>query len=261
MQAPKSSTPDFCLEGKSVLVTGASRGIGRGVAVALGKMRAEVGITYTGTSPQSKDNAAAVAKEVEAAGGKAWISSLDVADEEQITATMDAFIKHYGKIDGLVNNAGLTVDQLTMRYKTSDWDRVMDVNVRGTFLMSKAALRPMMKNGGGSIVNMSSVVALMGNPGQAAYCASKAAILGLTKSLAREVGSRKIRINSIAPGFIETDMTHNLNEEQKQAFIAQVPLQSWGTVEDIAWGTLYLLSPFSAYVTGQTLSINGGLYM
>jgi 3-oxoacyl-[acyl-carrier protein] reductase len=253
--------PSFDLKGKCVLVTGASRGIGRAVAVALGSCGAHVGVTHTGSSPTSESNAREVCEAVQAAGGKAISFALDVSKEEQIQATLEAFLAEFGRLDGLVNNAGVAIDQLTMRYKSQDWDRLMDINLKGAFLMTKACLRPLMKAGGGSIVMMSSVVGLMGNAGQVPYSASKAALVGMSKSLARELGSRQIRVNCIAPGFIETDMTQALNEAQKESLLKGIALEKLGTPEDIAWGAVYLLSPFSRYITGTVLSINGGLYM
>jgi 3-oxoacyl-[acyl-carrier protein] reductase len=171
-------------------------------------------------------------------------------------------VKEFGGLYGLVNNAGVAIDQLTLRYKSEDWDKLMGINLKGTFMLSKAALRPMMKSeDGASIVNMSSVVGLMGNAGQAVYAASKAGLIGMSKSLAREFASRQIRVNCVAPGFIDTDMTRALSEEQRQNLSKEIPLNYLGSVEDVAHGTLYLLSPLSRYVTGQVLSINGGLYM
>ncbi|MBS1982584.1 MAG: 3-oxoacyl-ACP reductase FabG [Bdellovibrionales bacterium] len=251
----------FNLKDQAILVTGASRGIGASIATRLGECGAWVGVTYTGASEKSQAAAQEVCGKVESAGGRALALAVDVANEEQVAATVDAFVKHFGKMNGLVNNAGVAIDQLVMRYKTSDWDRLMNVNLRGAFLMSKAALRPMMKAGGGSIVNMSSVVGQMGNAGQVPYCTSKAGLLGMTMALAREVGSRQIRVNAIAPGFIETDMTDSLTEDQKNALTKGIPLECLGQPDDIASGTLYLLSPLSRYVTGQVLNINGGLYM
>jgi 3-oxoacyl-[acyl-carrier protein] reductase len=202
-----------------------------------------------------------VAKEIESLGGRSVILAVDLAVEDQVVAAGDAFVKAFGKADGLVNNAGITADGLSMRYKTEDWDRVVDVNLRGAFLMSRTLMRPLMKSGSGSIVNMSSVVGQMGNPGQVAYTAAKAGLLGMTKSLARELGSRGLRVNAVAPGFIETDMTQELNEDQRKAMMASIPLGRFGSAEDIAFGVLYLLSQRSAYVTGQVLGINGGMYM
>lgn len=251
----------FNLAGKAILVTGSSRGIGRGIAIKLGHAKAHVGVTYTGVSEKSEANARDVCAEIVQAGGKANAYRLDVSSEEQVAQVVDAFTKEMGPITGLVNNAGITVDQLVLRYKMDDFDKVMSTNLKGTFLVSKACLRSMMKAGGGSIVNMSSVVGEMGNAGQVVYSASKAALFGLSKSMAREYGAKNIRVNCIAPGFIDTDMTHSLTEEQKTALLKNVPLAQLGQVDDIAWGCLYLLSSASKYVTGQTLSINGGLYM
>jgi 3-oxoacyl-[acyl-carrier protein] reductase len=249
----------FELQGKSIIVTGATRGIGAGIAVRLGEEGANVGVTYT--SDKSEALARGICEKIEAAGGKAMALLLDVSKEEQVAAALDSFLKTFGRLDGLVNNAGIAIDQLIMRYKSDDWDRLMDINLKGAFLMSKAAVRPLLKAGGGSIVNLSSVVGQMGNAGQVPYSASKAGLIGMTKSLAKELGSRQIRVNAIAPGFIETDMTHALNEEQKKAIVEGIPLQALGSVDDVAFGCLYLLSPLSRYITGQVLNINGGLYM
>ena len=255
------SAPSFDLSGKNILVTGSSRGIGRSVAEQLGRCHANVGVTYTGSSPSSESNAREICQAIESSGGKATAYALDVSNETQVAEVVDSFTKQYGGLHGLVNNAGIAVDQLMLRYKVEDWDRLMNINLKGAFLVSKAALRPMMKAGGASIVNMSSVVGLMGNAGQVPYSASKAALVGMTKSMAREYGAKQIRVNCIAPGFISTDMTHALNETQKSELTQNIALGTLGNVEDIAFGTLYLLSPLSRYVTGQVLSINGGLYM
>ena len=249
------------LEGKSILVTGSNRGIGKGIATELAKAGAFVGVTYSGSSPESEAKAHELCKELEVLGGRALAISVNVADEEQCKASIDRMVKEFGGLYGLVNNAGVAIDQLTLRYKSEDWDKLMSINLKGAFLMSKAALRPMMKADGASIVNMSSVVGQMGNAGQAVYAASKAGLVGMTKSLAREFASRQVRVNALAPGFIDTEMTQALSEEQRSKLSSEIPLQSLGTVEDIAAGTLYLLSPLSRYVTGQVLSINGGLYM
>lgn len=249
------------LEKKSILVTGASRGIGKSIALELGAAGAYVGVSYTGSSASSESNARSVAEEIEKTGGKAILLPLDLASEEQINASVDTMVKTFGRLDGLVNNAGIVIDNLAMRYKSEDFDKLMNVNLKGTFLMCKASLRPLMKAGGGSIVNMSSVVGEMGNAGQVPYSASKAALIGMTKSLAREVGSRQIRVNAIAPGFIETDMTHSMTPEQRESLSKNIALGRIAKPEEIAHGTLFLLSPVSAYVTGHVLSINGGLYM
>jgi 3-oxoacyl-[acyl-carrier protein] reductase len=250
------------LEGKSILVTGSNRGIGKGIAESLAKAGASVGVTYSGSSPESEAKAHALCKELEGYGGRAIAIAVNVSDEDQCKAAVDRMVKEFGGLYGLVNNAGVAIDQLTLRYKADDWDKLMSINLKGAFLMSKAALRPMMKQEhGASIVNMSSVVGLMGNAGQAVYAASKAGLVGMTKSLAREFASRQLRVNAVAPGFIDTEMTQAMTPEARTKLSAEIPLQSLGNVEDIAAGTLYLLSPLSRYVTGQVLSINGGLYM
>jgi len=249
------------LNGKSVLVTGASRGIGRSIAIALGEAGANVSLTYTGSSENSEKNAREVCELVEKAGGKALALALDLSNTEQIKDTVDQAFKHFGGLDGLVNNAGIVIDQLALRYKEDDFSKLMDVNVKGTFFVCKAALRYLGKSGMGSIVNMSSVVALSGSAGQAPYAASKAAIIAMSKSLAREMAPRNLRVNVIAPGYIDTDMTSFMEEGQKEALLERIPLKRVGKPEDIANGVLYLLSPLSSYVSGQLLNINGGLYM
>lgn len=251
----------FDLNEKPILVTGASRGIGRGIAEALGAEGAFVGVTYTGSSPSSESNAAAVCEAIKSAGGRAMALAFDVSKEDQVEEAVAKFTKEFGGLYGLVNNAGVAIDNLLMRYKASDWDRLFEINLKGTFLVTKACLKPLLRAGGSSIVNMSSVVGEMGNAGQAPYSASKAALLGFTKSLAKEYGSRKLRVNAVAPGFIETDMTHALGPDQKAKLVDAIPLQSLGNSWDIASGTLFLLSPLSRYVTGHVLDINGGMYM
>ena len=249
------------LEGKSILVTGSNRGIGKGIALSLAKAGACVGVTYSG-SASGEEKAHALCKEIEALGGKAKALALNVANEDQCKAAVDAMVAEFGGLYGLVNNAGVAIDQLTLRYKSEDWDSLMDVNLKGAFILSKLALRPLMKNrDGASIVNMSSVVGQMGNAGQVPYSASKAGLIGMTKSLALEFASRKLRVNAIAPGFIDTEMTQALTDEQKAKITDEIPMSILGSVDDIANATKYLLSPLSQYVTGQVLSVNGGLYM
>ena len=195
-------------------------------------------------------------------GSKAIPLALNVSEEDACKAAVDTMVKEFGGLYGLVNNAGVAIDQLTLRYKMDDWDTLMATNLKGAFQLSKVALRPLMKNKEGSaIVNMSSVVGLSGNAGQAPYSASKAGLIGLTKSLALEFASRKIRVNAIAPGFIDTEMTQALTDEQKGKITENIPIGTMGSVDDIAQATAYLLSPLSQYVTGQVLSVNGGLYM
>ena len=253
-------TPGFDLNGKVILVTGGARGIGKAISLKLGQAGAVVGVAHT-HSPGSAERAQEVCDEIEKLGGKGLPVALDVTNVEDCEKAVEFMVKSGGKLDGLVNNGGIAIDQLTMRYKPEDFDKVIATNLKGAFLMCKAALRPLMKAGGSSIVNMSSVIGQMGNTGQAVYGASKAGLIGMTKSLAREVASRQVRVNCIAPGFIETDMTRALPDAQRAAMLEEIPLGKIGEVEDIAYGALYLLSPISKYVTGQVLSINGGLYM
>ena len=252
----------FQLQQKAILVSGASRGIGRGIALNLAKVGVQVGVGHSGSSENSKSNAEELCHQIEAAGSKAIPLAINVNCEDDCQNAVKTLVTEFGGLYGVVNNAGISIDQLAMRYKVEDWDKVLNTNLRGAFLLSKAALRPLMKNkDGSSIVNMSSVVGLTGNAGQSAYCASKAGLIGLSKSLAKEFASRKIRVNCIAPGFIDTDMTKALDDKQQAAISENIPLSFIGSVDDIAWGTLYLLSPLSRYVTGHTLSINGGLHM
>lgn len=249
------------LEGKAILVTGSNRGIGKGVALELGRAGASVGVTFSG-SESGKEKAAEVCEQIQSLGGRATMIALNVADEAQCKEAVGQMTSEFGGLYGLVNNAGVAIDQLTLRYKMEDWDQVFDTNLKGSFQLAKLALRPLMKNReGASIVNMSSVVGLSGNAGQAPYSASKAGLIGLTKSLALEFASRKIRVNAVAPGFIETEMTAALTQDQQTKITEQIPMQQMGSVEDIAAATAYLLSPLSQYVTGQVLSVNGGLYM
>jgi 3-oxoacyl-[acyl-carrier protein] reductase len=253
---------DFGLRGKNILVTGGNRGIGREVCIKLGQCGATVGVAHSGRSQSGEAQAFEVCQEIEKHGGRGIALGMNVSDESSIQKACEDFLsKANNKIYGLVNNAGITADQLALRLKTDQWDQVMDANLRGTFLVIRTLLRNLMKEGEASVVNMSSVVGQSGNPGQSAYCASKAGLIGLTKSLAQEYAGKKIRFNAIAPGFIDTEMTQALNEGQKSEILKKVPLAELGSVEDIAFGTLYLLSPYSRYVTGQILGINGGMYM
>lgn len=253
----------FGLSGKAVLVTGASRGIGKAIAEQLARAGAIVGLVHSGTSEASKKVVDQMCSDFEALGNgaKGVPLVMNVADESSVEAAMDTFTKAAGGLYGLVNNAGVTADGLLMRHKTSDWDKVIDTNLRGAFLTVRAGSRALMKAGGASIVNLSSVVGEMGNPGQVSYVASKAGLIGMTKAMAKELASRQVRVNAVAPGFIETDMTSVLTPDQKNQMLAQIPLNSLGSVEDIAWATLYLLSPLSKYMTGQVLRVNGGMYM
>ncbi|WP_242394750.1 3-oxoacyl-[acyl-carrier-protein] reductase [Anaeromyxobacter oryzisoli] len=245
-------------KGKVALVTGASRGIGRAIALALARGGASVALNYAGN-----DAAAAEALElVQKAGApKAKLYKFDVADPAACGAAVEAVVADLGGLHVLVNNAGIAVDQLVMRLKDEDWNRQLQVNLTGTFNLIRAAARPMMKARGGAIVNLSSVVGEMGNAGQAAYAATKAGILGLTKSVARELASRNIRVNAVAPGYIDTDMTAGLPEAAKAKMKELIPLARLGSAEDVANAVAFLASEEASYVTGETLRVNGGMYM
>jgi len=243
------------LEGKTVIITGASRGIGKGIAEVFAKHGANIAFTYRSSDEKAK----ALEKELSANGCKAKGYKSDASDFEAAQQLAADVLEEFGSIDVLVNNAGITKDGLLMRMSEEDFDRVMNINMKSVFNMTKAVLRPMLKQRKGSIINMSSVVGVKGNAGQANYSASKAAINGFTKSTALELGSRNIRCNSIAPGFIETEMTEALGEEKIQEWRNTIPLKRGGTTEDIANATLFLASDMSAYVTGQVLHVCGGM--
>lgn len=241
------------LEGKIALVTGASRGIGRAIAELL----VERGATVIGTA--TSESGAAAISEYLGDNGKGL--ALNVTDVESIEATLKTINDEFGVIDILVNNAGITRDNLLMRMKDSEWDDIIDTNLTPIFRMSKAVLRGMMKKRAGRIINVGSVVGTMGNAGQANYAAAKAGVIGFTKSMAREVASRGVTVNTVAPGFIETDMTKALNEEQRAATLANVPSGRLGDPREIASAVVFLASPEAAYITGETLHVNGGMYM
>jgi len=238
------------LEGKVALVTGASRGIGQAIAAELAKQGAKVVGTAT------TDAGAAGISQTGLIG-----KTLNVRDSAQCDALVEAVQKEQGDILILVNNAGVTRDNLALRMKDADWDEVMETNLRAVFRLSRAVMRGMMKARWGRIINITSVVGASGNPGQANYAAAKAAVVGMTKSVAREIGSRNITVNCVASGFIDTDMTRALPEEQKKALLAQIPLGRLGNVADIAAAVAYLASPGADYVTGTVLHVNGGMYM
>ena len=243
--------------GKTAVVTGGSRGIGRAVCLELAKGGANVVLCYAG-------NAAAAAETVsacEALGAKALAVRCDVADSAQVKVLMDEAVKAFGRIDILVNNAGITRDGLLMMMKEEDFDAVISANLRGTFLCMKAVSRTMMKQRYGRIVNLSSVVGLRGNAGQINYAASKAGVIGMTKSLAKELASRGVTVNAVAPGFIDTDMTAAMTEAAKQATLASIPMQRLGAPEDIARAVAFLASDAAAYITGQVLAVDGGMAM
>jgi len=241
------------LEGKIALVTGASRGIGRAIAELL----VECGATVIGTA--TSEGGAVAISEYLGANGKGF--ALNVTDADSIEATLKAINDEFGTIDILVNNAGITRDNLLMRMKDDEWTDIMDTNLTSIFRMSKAVLRGMMKKRSGRVINVGSVVGTMGNAGQTNYAAAKAGVIGFTKSMAREVASRGITVNTVAPGFIETDMTKALNDDQRAATLAQVPAGRLGDPREIAAAVAFLASPEAAYITGETLHVNGGMYM
>ncbi len=244
------------LSGRVALVTGASQGIGRACALELAAAGASVAL-----AARNAEKLAEVATEIAAAGGTAQVFTVDVGDEESIKACAKAVIAHFGKVEILVNNAGITRDMLAMRMKRKDWDDVLTTNLTGAFLLTQACMSAMLKARWGRVINITSVVGETGQAGQANYAASKAGLIGLTKSLARELGSRGITVNAIAPGYIETAMTAILTDEQKTAMTSQVPLQRAGTDKDIAAAVAFLASEGAGYITGHTLDVNGGMYM
>ena len=246
------STPKF--EGQIALVTGASRGIGSAIALEL----AQRGLTVIGTGT-TEDGANKITSALGAHGGRGC--ALDVNDGPAVEALIDQIVKAYGAIHVLVNNAGITRDMLAMRLKDDDWDAVLDTNLNAVFRLSRAVIRPMMKQRYGRIISITSVVGAAGNAVQANYAAAKAGVAGMTRALARELGSRNITVNCVAPGFIETDMTASLPEAQQQALLSQIPLGHLGKPADIAHAVAYLASPQAAYVTGQELHVNGGMHM
>ncbi len=239
------------------VVTGGSRGIGRAVCLELARRGAHVALCYAGNEAAAKETVAAC----EAEGARAMAVRCDVSDESQVKALMDAALKEFGRIDILVNNAGITRDGLLMTMKEADFDAVLDANLKGAFLCMKAVSRPMMKQRYGRIVNLSSVVGLRGNAGQANYAASKAGLIGLTKSAARELASRGITVNAVAPGFIDTDMTAALPEAARTALFASIPAGRLGRAEEVARAVAFLASEASAYLTGQVLAVDGGMAM
>lgn len=245
------------LKGKVALVTGASRGIGKAIALALAENGAAVAVNYS----SSEASALEVAEIIRKNDGRAEIFKARVNVESEVEEMFTAVEKSLGPVDILVNNAGITKDNLLMRMKTEEWDSVIDVNLKGAFLCTRRAVKGMMKNRYGKIINISSVVGFAGNAGQFNYSATKAGIIGMTKSAALECASRGIRVNAVAPGFIETDMTASLSDDVKAAYMEKIPLKSLGKPEDIANAVVYLASPLSDYMTGQTLHLNGGMYL
>lgn len=245
------------LEGKVALVTGASRGIGKAIALLLAENGADVAVNFAGSTAAAE----AVAAEIEKMGRKAILVQGDVSQTEVCAEMVEKVVKELGHIDILVNNAGITRDTLLLRMKEEDWDAVLNTNLKGVFNCTKAGVKYMAKQRSGAIVNISSVVALMGNAGQANYAAAKAGILGFTRSVAKEMAARGIRVNAVTPGFIKTDMTSVLSEKVVAAMEASIPLARLGEPEDIAKAVLFLVSDNAAYITGQTLHVDGGMVM
>ena len=243
------------LDGKVAIITGASRGIGKSIAETFIKEGATVAFTYLSSDEKAK----ALEAELSANGGKAKGFKSNASDFDAAQSLSDAVMEEFGQIDILVNNAGITKDNLLMRMGEQDWDDVININLKSAFNLTKAVLRPMLKARQGSIINMSSVVGVSGNPGQANYAASKAGMIGFTKSVAQELGSRNIRCNAIAPGFIETEMTATLDEKVVQGWRDGIPMKRGGTPEDVAKVTVFLASDLSSYVTGQTINVCGGM--
>lgn len=245
------------LAGKTAIITGASRGIGAEIARKFAADGAKVVVNYSG----SQEKAEAVVAEIQANGGEAIAVKANVSDAESVKAMVDETMKAFGSVDILVNNAGITRDNLMMRMKDDEWDDVINTNLKGVFVCTKAVTRQMMKQRAGRIINIASIVGVMGNAGQANYVASKAGVIGLTKTTARELASRGITANAVAPGFITTDMTDQLTDEVQKAMLGQIPLGRFGAPEDVAKAALFLASDDASYMTGQTLHLDGGMVM
>lgn len=246
----------FSLEGRTALVTGASQGIGRACANALARAGAQVAL-----AARSRTKLEEAAAEIVTVGGKAAVFELDLASEESIRAAAKAVLAEFGRIDILVNNGGIARDNLMLRMKRADWDAVLATNLTGAFLLTQAVCPAMLKARWGRVINITSVVGEAGQAGQVNYAASKAGLIGMTKSLARELASRNITVNAVAPGYISTPMTDVLNEQQRAAMLTQIPLDRAGTPEDIAHAVTFLASEEAAYITGHVLDVNGGMYM
>jgi 3-oxoacyl-[acyl-carrier protein] reductase len=244
------------LADKIAVVTGAGRGIGRAVALAYAKMGADVVCVS-----RTEENSAKVAAEVEAIGRRAWAVAVDVSDTAAVDAATKGILDSTGRVDILVNNAGVTRDNLLMRMSEEEWDTVIDTNLKGAFNFTKALTRPFIKQRSGRIINIASVIGLIGNAGQSNYAASKAALIGFTKSIAKELATRGITVNAIAPGFIETDMTAALSEKMREGILGNVPLGRFGSPDDIAHAAVFLAMEPSGYITGQVLTVDGGMVM
>jgi len=245
------------LSGKIALVTGAGRGIGRATALTLGAAGAKVAVNYNASEAAAQEVVGAIASD----GGEALAVKADVSKSDEVDAMIDHLVKEWGRVDILVNNAGITRDNLMMRMSQDEWDAVLETNLRAAFFTTKAVLRPMLRNRWGRIISISSIVGLTGNTGQANYAAAKAGLIGFTRSIAREVASRNITANVVAPGYVNTDITAGLPEELKQAMLTNIPAERIGEPEEIANAVLFLVSDLSAYITGQVLSVNGGMAM
>lgn len=245
------------LAGKIALITGASRGIGQAVALEMARAGADIAVNYSG----SEAAAQATVDQVKALGRKAILVKANVADADEVAAMVEAVQAEFGHIDILVNNAGITRDTLLMRMKDSDWDDVININLKGVYLVTKAVSKLMMKQRSGRIINMSSVVGVTGNAGQANYSASKAGVIGFTKTCAKELASRGILVNAIAPGFIHTDMTDVLPEKVKEATLAAIPLHRMAEPKEVASVAVFLASEYASYITGQVLNVDGGMVM
>ena len=245
------------VDNKTILVTGGSRGIGRGICMGFAQADYRIYFNYSSDS----EAAAHTEKRVAEAGGRATGLRVNVASETEVSEFVKRVMEETGRIDVLVNNAGITRDGLVVRMRESDWDDVLDINLKGAFHCIKAAAKIMLKQRYGRIINVTSVVGASGNPGQANYVASKAGIIGLTKAVAKELASRNITVNAVAPGFVETDMTNSLTDKAREAMVAQIPLRRAGTAEDIAAAVVFLASDHAAYITGQVIHVNGGMYM
>ncbi|MBE5101006.1 3-oxoacyl-[acyl-carrier-protein] reductase [Priestia aryabhattai] len=245
------------LQGKVAVITGASRGIGRAVAIELGKLGAKVVVNYSGSEAKALE----VVDEIKGLGTDAIAVQANVAESDSVQAMIKEAISTFGSVDILVNNAGITRDNLLMRMKEDEWDDVINTNLKGVFLCTKAVTRQMMKQRAGRIINISSIVGVSGNAGQANYVAAKSGVIGLTKTTAKELASRNITVNTVAPGFIATDMTDKLNEEVQAEMLKQIPLASFGQPEDVANAVAFLASDASRYITGQTIHVDGGMVM
>ena len=245
------------LSGKVALVTGAGRGIGRATALKLGAAGAKVAVNYNASEAAAEEVVGAIASD----GGEARAVKADVSKSDEVEAMVNTLIKEWGRIDIMVNNAGITRDNLMMRMSQEEWDAVLDTNLRSAYFCTRAVLRPMLRNRWGRIVNLSSVVGLTGNTGQANYAAAKAGLIGFTKSIAREVGGRNITANAIAPGFIQTDITAGLPEELKAQMLKTIPAERFGEPDDVANVIVFLASDLAAYVTGQVINVDGGMVM